>query len=63
MVEYKKIFLDVIKILFPYFVKFNKDGSILSKNYSKNCAVDGLNKRLIMIIIYNESIFLANDRQ
>lgn len=62
MVEYKKTFLDKMKALFLYFVEFNKNRLILSKDYLKDYIVDGLNKRLIIMIIHNKSIFLANNR-
>ena len=62
MVEYREIFLDEIKALLPYFVEFSENRSILSKDYPKDCAVSRLNKRLIIMIIYNKNTFLANDR-
>lgn len=62
MFEYKETFLDKIKVLFPYFIEFSKDGSILPKNYSKNCVVSKSNKKPIIMIIYNKSNFFANDR-
>ena len=42
MIEYKKKFLDKIKIFLSYFLKFDKDRSILSKKYLKNCKVRDL---------------------
>ena len=41
-VEYKNFFLDKIKALFFYFIKFNEDKLILSKVYTKNCAISSL---------------------
>ena len=61
MVEYKETFLNKIKALLPYFVKFSEDGLILPKDYPKDCAVGGPNKRLIIMITHNESTFAAND--
>lgn len=37
VVKYKKMFLEKIKALSPYFVKFDKNGLILSKKYLKDC--------------------------
>lgn len=62
MVKYKKTFLDEIQVLFFYFMEFSKDGSILPKNYFKDCVIGGYNKKLIIIIIYNENIFLTNNK-
>lgn len=45
MVKYKKTFLNKIKSLLSYFVKFSNNRSILPKIYPKNCAVDGLDQR------------------
>lgn len=61
MVEYKDIFLDEMSALFLYFVEFSEDGSILPKDYLEDCAISGADKRPIIIIIYNESTFLANN--
>lgn len=62
MVEYKKNFLDKMKALFYYFVKFCEEESILLKNYLENCIVGRPNKRLIIMIIYNKSTYLVNDK-
>lgn len=63
VVEYRETFLDEMKALLPYFVEFSEDGSILPKDYSKDCAVGGPNKRPIIMITHNESTFSANDGQ
>lgn len=63
MVKYKETFLDKMKALLSYFMEFSKDRSILPKNYLENCAVSGLNKRPIIMIIHNEITFLTNNRQ
>lgn len=61
MIEYKKLFLDEIKSFLPYLVKFFEDGSILSKEYLSDYVVGDSGQRSIIIIIYDESIFCAND--
>lgn len=61
VVKYKKIFLEEIKLFLPYFVEFSEDGSIQEKNYSDNCTVAGLDRRLIIMIIHDESTFLADE--
>lgn len=57
MVEYKKIWLDKIKAFFSYFIKFDKDKLILFKNYFQDCKIVRLNKKLIIMIIYNKKLF------
>ena len=42
-------------------MEFSGDGSILPKNYPKDCAVGGPNKIPMIMITRNESTFLAND--
>ena len=61
MLEYKKTFLSEMKSLLPYFVRFSDDESIFSKVYSDDYAVKRLDRRPIIMIIYDESIFSAND--
>ena len=61
MIEYKKEFLDIMKVLLSYLIEFNKKKSILLKKYLKNYVIGGLNQRLIMRIIYNENIFSVNN--
>lgn len=61
LVEYRKTFLNQMKVLLPYFVKFNEDGSILFKVYLEDCRVGGSNKNPIIMITYNESSILANN--
>lgn len=53
VVKYKETFLEEIRLFLPYFVEFSEDGSILEKNYSDNCAVAGLDRRLIIMIIHD----------
>lgn len=40
MIEYRETFLDKMKVLFPHFIDFSENGSILPKDYPKDCAVD-----------------------
>lgn len=61
MIEYKKEFLDIMKVLLSYLIEFNKKKSILLKKYLKNYVVGGLNQRLIMRIIYNKNTFSVNN--
>lgn len=61
MIEYKKSFLDKIKSLLPYLVRFSEDESMLPKEYSDDCVVDGLNERPIIMITYDENTFSIND--
>lgn len=55
MAEYRKSFLDEIKSLLLYLVKFSEYGSILPKKYPDNCIVDSSDQRPIILIIYDES--------
>lgn len=52
----KKLFLEKMKSLLPYFIEFKKDGKILPKEYLSNCIVRGLDQQPIIMIIYNENI-------
>lgn len=63
MIKYTEKFLDKIKKLLLYLVRFSKNGSIISKEYPENCIMGGLNMWLVIIITHNESMFLANDGQ
>lgn len=62
MLEYKKTFLGKMKALLFYFVKFNKDRSILSKDYFKDYAVSRPNERIFIMITNYQSTFLVNNR-
>lgn len=57
MVEYKRLFLDEIKSLFLYLVKFSEGKSMLIQKYPNDCAIDSLNLKLIIMIIYDEYTF------
>ena len=61
VMEYIETFLSEMKSLLPYFVEFSDDGSILPKVYPDNCAVDGSDQRLTIMITNDESTFSAND--
>lgn len=58
MIEYQEIFLNEIKSLLPYFVDFFKDGIIILNKYLNNYILGSSDQRLIIIIIYDKSIFL-----
>ena len=47
--------------LLLYLVEFQEDGSILDKQYPEDCAVGGPNRRPVIMITHDESIFSAND--
>ena len=61
IVEYRKTFLEEMRLLLPYFVEFSEDGSILEKDYPDDCAVGEPDRRPIIMITHDENIFLAND--
>lgn len=44
VVEYQRIFIEQIKALLFYFVKFQEDDTILPKKYPKDCSVKGLDQ-------------------
>lgn len=50
-----------MKELLLYFMEFGKDRSILFKEYSENCTVEGPNRWSIITITHDKSIFSAND--
>lgn len=50
-----------MKLLPSYFVEFSDHRSILPKVYPDDCAVGRSDQRHIITIIYDESIFSAND--
>lgn len=61
VVDYRELFLKEMKGLLPYLVEFSKDGSILPKEYLKDCTVGGPDCRPIIMITHDESTFSAND--
>ena len=63
VIEYQETFLNKMKSLLPYFVEFYKDDTIVIKEYSNDCAVGKPNWRPIIMIIYDENKFFANNRR
>ena len=61
VVQYRGQFLEDIRKMLPYTVEFNADGTMKIKEYPSDCAVGGPNRRPIIIITHDESIFSAND--
>lgn len=59
--EYRDQFLSEMETLKPYMVEFEEDGSMKPKIYPEDCAVGGPNKRPVIFITHDESIFNAND--
>lgn len=61
MFKYWGIFLEEMKALLPYFIKFKGDSTILPKKYSNNGALRGLDWQPIIMITYDENTFSANN--
>ena len=61
MVEYWAQFLKKLEALGSYLVKFYNNSSMEKKAYFLDCAVNGPNKRPVILITYDKSIFLANN--
>lgn len=61
MLKYKKIFLNKIKLLLSYFIKFSDNKSMLLKIYLENYTIDGPNQKPFIMIIYDKSIFFTNN--
>jgi len=61
VVEYRQRFLKDMNGLLPYFVEFAADGTIQDKVYPVDCVVGGPDRRPIIMITHDESIFSAND--
>lgn len=61
VVEYRKWFLDEMERLSPYFVEFTPSGDMKEKTYPSDSEVGGPNKRPIIVITHDESVFSAND--
>ena len=61
VIEYRKKFLDKMHQLSPYFVEFEANGTMKQKDYHSDCTVGGPQRRPIIIITHDESIFSAND--
>lgn len=63
MIKYKKEFLNEIKKLLLYLIEFSENRFIILKKYFKDYIIDKLNRQPIIMIIYNENTFLANNGQ
>ena len=50
-----------MKEIEPYLIEFREDDTIKDKNHLLNYAVEGENCWPIIVIIYDECTFLAND--
>lgn len=61
VVEYRKKFLAEIQALKPYLVEFEENGSMKPKDYPKDCAVGGPDKRPVILVTHDESTVNAND--
>lgn len=61
MVKYRAQFLKELEADGLYSVKFRDDGSMEEKVYPSDCAVNGPDKRPVILITHYESTFSAND--
>jgi hypothetical protein len=61
VVEYRTQFLQAMEEMLPYMVEFNEDGTMKEKQYPEDCSVGGPNRRPIIMITHDESIFSAHD--
>lgn len=61
MVEYRAQFLKELEAPGPYLVEFRNNGSMEEKVYPSDCAVNGPNKRPVILITHDENTFSAND--
>lgn len=61
VVEDRTNFLRKMEELKPYMVEFNEDGTMKPKVYPLDCAVEGENRRPIIVITHDECTFFAND--
>jgi hypothetical protein len=61
VVEYRKDFLDIIHGLLPYMVEFHENGTMKPKEYPEDCRVGGPDRRPVILITHDESVFSAND--
>ena len=52
-----------MEALSPYLVKFRNDGFMEKKLYFSDCIVNDSNKQPVILIIHNESTFLAHNSQ
>lgn len=61
VVENCKKFLNIMKDLEPYLVKFEEDRSMKTKKYLDNCAIGKYKGCFVIIIIHNKYIFFVNN--
>lgn len=61
VVQDRHYFLTELEKLSPYLVEFREDGSMVSKQYPADCAVNGPNRRPCILITHDESTFSANN--
>ena len=61
VIEDRHRFLQIMKDYAPYIVDFKADGSMEEKKYPSDCAVNRPDRRPIIVITHDESIFSAND--
>ena len=61
VVKYRAQFLKKLEALDFYLVEFCNDGSMEEKVYPLDYVVGGPNKRSVILITDDKSIFLAND--
>lgn len=62
VVEDRNKFLQKMEELKPYLVEFKKDGTMKEKIYPSDCAVDGEERRPVIVITHDECTFSANNR-
>lgn len=53
IIEDRKKFLYKMEKLKLYLMKFNKDGIMKKKIYLANCAIEGSDYQLVIVITYN----------
>ena len=58
----RKNFLKKIDELKFYIIEFDKFNIIKPKIYPLNCAINGDNQQLVILIIHNKYIFLTHDK-
>lgn len=62
IIEDRKVFLNKIEELKPYIVEFDEDGVIKPKVCPFDCAIEGNNQQLLIVITHNKYTFFTNDR-
>jgi hypothetical protein len=61
VIQHRETFLHTLHNMLPYMVEFDADGTIQPKEYPLDCCVGGPNRRPIIFITHDESVFSAND--